>query len=114
MKKLFLSLFFIVFFFNSSYAVRIDKLEVKNNNRITKETIATYGNIDLKKDYSQSDLNEVIKNLYNTNFFKDLSIKVENNTLIILVEENKIIQSVLIEGVKSNKIKDAIKKKSFF
>ena len=39
-------------------------------------------------------------------FLKILSLNLENNTLIINVEENKIIQTVFIEGVKSNRIKE--------
>ena len=46
--------------------------------------------------------------MYDTNFFKDISLKVDGQTLILNIEENKIIQSVKVEGVKANKIREAI------
>ena len=55
----------------------------------------------------------IIKNLYETNFFKDISLSIDDNTLSISVVENKIIQSVIIEGVKSQRIQKAILKNLF-
>ena len=49
------------------------------------------------KDYSQEDLNDIIKKLYQTNFFKNISLKLDDKTLIINIEENKIIQRVLVK-----------------
>jgi len=107
MKFFFLSLtlFFLTI---KSNATIINNIEVKNNNRISKETIITYGNIIIGKDYSQKDLNDVIKRLYQTNFFKNISLKLDNETLILNIEENKIIQRVLVEGIKSETIKEKI------
>ena len=107
MKTLFLSCVLLFFAFKAN-SVIIKKVEVKNNNRISKETIITYGNIIIGKDYNQDDLNEVIKKLYDTNFFKNISLKLDNDLLILDIEENKIIQNVIIEGVKSESIKDKI------
>ena len=88
----------------------INDIIVNNNNRISKETIITYGNIKIGNDYTQSELNTVLKNLYETDFFKDLSFEIENDVLIINVTENKIIQEVVINGVKKNSLKEMIKK----
>ena len=41
----------------------INDIEVRNNNRITKQTIITYGQIELNKDYQLKDINEVFRNL---------------------------------------------------
>ena len=51
MKK-FLVLLTVIFLniCNQSNAVVINELEIKNNNRISKETISTYGKITLGKD----------------------------------------------------------------
>ena len=51
--------------------------------------------------------------MYETNFFKKISLRVDGQTLVLDIEENKIIQSVKVEGVKSNKIKTAILKNLF-
>ena len=108
MKKILLFISTYILFFTSSFAEIVNNIKVENNYRISKETIITYGSIELGKDYNDDSLNQIIKNLYETNFFKNVSVKVSDKTLIINVEENKIIQSVLIEGVKSTRIQESI------
>ena len=109
MKKFLLSLCFILF--NSSLnADVVNKILINNNERISDETIITYGQIEIGKDYNNKEINEILKNLYGTDFFNDISLKIENSTLIIDVEENQIIQSVIVEGVESNDIKKSILK----
>ncbi len=108
MKYFLSTISFLLFFLSTSHAVIISDIKINNNTRISKETIITYGNIKTNKDYSQKELNNIVKDLYDTNFFKKISIKIDGETLVLNVEENKIIQSVRVEGVKSNKIKEAI------
>ena len=114
MKKFLVPL--ILIFLNictQSNAVIINELEIKNNNRISKETISTYGKITLGKDYNQDDLNSIIKNLYETNFFKNITLSVDGDKLVLDIEENKIVQKVIIEGIKSSQMKEAILKNLF-
>ena len=49
----------IKFAFTNVFADVINDVQVKNNNRITKESIITFSGINLGKDYSQEQLNEV-------------------------------------------------------
>ena len=109
MKKLLILLYFIIFSTSINAAI-VKKVLVNNNDRISTETIITYGQIEIGKNYNNEDLNIILKNLYDTDFFKNISLKLENETLIIDVIENKIIQSVIIKGVPSNNIKDSILK----
>ena len=88
----------------------VNKLIINNNDRISDETIKTYGQIEIGKNYNNEDINKILKNLYNTDFFKNITLKLDGDTLIINVEENKIIQSVNIEGVDSSRIKESILK----
>ena len=114
MKNLLFSIIcFILMLSVKANAVIINELEIRNNERISKETISTYGKIILNKDYSQSDLNLIIKNLYDTNFFNNISVSVEGNKLILDIDENKIIQKVIIEGIKSSQMEEAILKNLF-
>ena len=113
MKYILTALSLLFFLISTSNAVVIKDIKINNNKRITKETIITYGNIQLNKEYNQKELNNIVKDLYDTNFFKKISINIDGKTLILNVEENKIIQSVRVEGVKSNKIKEAILKNLF-
>jgi len=107
-NSLFLFVLFINLFISPVNAELINDIKVENNDRISKETIITYGKIDLKKDYNSNDLNNILKNLYNTNFFENIEIKIIDNILVIQVVENKIIQTVIVEGVKSSSIETAI------
>ena len=109
MKKILISLCFILFS-TSINAEIVKKVLINNNDRISDETIITYGQIEIGKNYNDNDINKILKNLYDTDFFKDISLKIENETLIINVQENKIIQSVIIEGVASSDIKESILK----
>ena len=109
MKKFIFILMIIVSnFFSQLNAEIINDIVINNNDRISLGTIKTYGNIELGKSYSEDDLNNILKNLYETNFFKDVSLKIKKNTLIINVVENKLIQTININGIKSTNIKKAI------
>ena len=103
-----LRIFFIslLLYFNSIYQVNseiINDVIIKNNNRVSKGTILTFGNIKTGSDYSDKDLNIILKNLYETNFFSDIEFEVKNNVLILTVVENKIIQQIKINGIKTKK-----------
>ena len=110
MKYLFIFLLFFKFAFTNVFSEIINNIEIKNNNRITKETIITFGGIELGKDYSQKQLNDILLELYSTNFFSDIKFNVEGNTLFITVKERKIVQKILLNGVKAEKTKKSILK----
>ena len=95
-------------FLSSVYAEIINEVEIKNNNRISKQTIITYGKIELNKDYNLNEINQIFKNLYENNFFESLKIDIADNKLIINVKENKIIQEVTVEGIKTKRLTTVI------
>ena len=107
MRILFFTLFLTIYSFVLNAEI-VNNVVINNNKRIAKESIISLGNIKFGNDYDQSDLDKVLKNLYGTNFFSDINISIENNTMIIYVEENKIIQTIKIEGIKSKAIRDSI------
>ena len=51
-----------------------------------------------------SDLNSAIKKLYDTDYFKNIEIQIKDNELLIKLEENPIIQSIEIKGIKNKSI----------
>ena len=105
---IFISVLVFFNFFNQLKADIINNIIVNNNERISLGTIKTYGKIEIGKDYSEDDLNQVLKNLYETNFFKNISLKIDNQVLIIDLIENKLVQTIIIEGIKSTTIKNTI------
>ena len=75
LRKIFILVaLFIVFFNNNSYSEVINKVEVKGNERISLETIVVFGDISIGKDYNLSDINLLIKKLYETTFFSNISL----------------------------------------
>ena len=74
------------------------------NKRIADETIKIYGNIELNKEYSDKDLDKILKDLYKTDFFEDIKIEIQNNTLTINLKEYPFINQLIIIGEKSNKL----------
>ena len=53
-------------------------------------------------------MNEILKSLYQTNFFENIEVLFKNNNLVIKVEEFPIINQIYFDGIKSNKIKEII------
>ena len=96
---------FILFLFQSvAFSEIINQIEIKGNKRISKDTIILFGDIKLNESYNEFQLNKILKNLYETNFFNTVDIIIDENTLIINVDENPIIQSVIINGIKNKRI----------
>ena len=90
--------------------VKIGKIIIEGNKRISKETIKIYGEIELKKDYSENDLDQILKNLYSTNFFEDVRVELNKNTLTVTLKEYPVVNQLIIFGEKSTKYKEQIKK----
>lgn len=106
-KKIFIIL--LVFTF-SAHAEIVKEIQVEGNDRISSETIKVYGDIELGRDYSNIDINNILKNLYSTDFFENVTISIINNKLIINVIEYSVINEVLIEGEKSKAVRESILK----
>ena len=105
-KNFFLVQFLILLLIKSVSAEKIEKINITGNERISKDTIIIFGEINLEEDFNSDKINKILKNLYNTNFFEDIKINTKNNVLNILVIENPIIQNVEIQGIKANKLKE--------
>ena len=102
-------LFFYFFFVSNSFSEIINDIKISGNERVSNETIMVFSNVKIKSDINENDLNQILNNLYATNFFKDVSLLVENKTLYINVIEQPIIQSVIFEGLSAKKFIQPIK-----
>ncbi len=110
MLKILKIIILTLFLSSYGYSETIKKVNVINNERITLETILVFSNIEIGKDYNANDLDEIIKDLYQTNFFSNISIKIEDGVLTIDVIENKIIQELSINGIKKKELVEILKK----
>ena len=104
--------FFLLFFviFTRANSEVINEVKIINNERITKETILVFSDIKVGEDYDSNDLNKILRDLYNTDFFSDISLSLDNGILIIDVEENKIVQNIEIKGIKKKELVEILKK----
>ena len=102
MNKIILLLSIIFYFttFNLSAEI-INKITVNGNKRISLETIKVLGDIKQNANLKKKDLNILLKKLYDSNFFDDVKLSIENGELIINVIENPIIESIEITGIKN-------------
>ena len=107
--KIFTTLLFVLMLTPLS-AETVNKIIINGNKRISEETIKVYGEINLNEKIDEIKINKILNNLYSTNFFEDVKIKVSNNILEIDLKEYPIINQLIIIGEKTNKIKDQIRK----
>ncbi len=108
-KKIFFAstlLFFSLCF--SSTSEMVNKIVVNGNDRITTETIVIFGDIEIGENYETDDINLIIKKLFESNYFSNISAELNNGTLVINVKENPIINSIVFNGEKAKKYKEAI------
>ena len=103
-KKIYILLILLLFLFNSnSYAEVVKKVEAKGNDRISLETLVIFGDIIIGKNYEEADISLLIKKLYETSFFSNISVELKNNKLTLILKENPIVQNIFFEGEKASK-----------
>ena len=109
MLKLFIQLILLsILLAFSAYSKNYEKIIVNGNERVSNETILVFSEIQDNKALDENSINEILKKLYKSGFFKDVKVKIESNNLIIDVLENPIIQTVFIEGIKRKKTEESL------
>ena len=108
-KKFFL---IITFLFSTSIlnAEIVKSVKINGNERVSDETIKIYGNIELNKDYNESDLNKILNDLFSTNFFEDIRVNIKKNVLVIDLVEFAVVRNLIIVGESRAKYIKEIKK----
>ena len=96
--KIFVLLFFSISSLNSEI---IKKIDISGNKRISNETVIIIGKISEGKSYDENSLNEVVKNLYESNFFSDIKIFFDDGIIKINLVENPIIEDIQFTGIKN-------------
>ena len=104
MFKKFLIINIFLLFSLLANAEEVKNILVEGNQRVSKQTIQLYGGIDIGKDYTSQDLDRILKNLYETEFFEDVSVDLTNNTLKVIVREFPVVNQLIIVGEKNKKL----------
>ena len=106
----------IIFFINTSISFSNDylikKVEITGNKRIPETYITNITNRYINKKITDEEINIITKNLYQSDFFDDISIKVDNNILFVEVNETPIINEIYFFGnsfFSDEQLKDIVK-----
>ncbi len=114
-KKKFLQIILLLFYFktffiNCAFSDTIKNFVIQGNDRVSNETIVMFSNLDIGENFDQDKLNAALKELYFTDYFSDVSISEVDGTIFIKVEENPIIQTISVNGIKKDLLLENIKK----
>ena len=105
-------LIFILAYF--TYSISISKSEVVSeivilgNERVSDETVIMFSDVKINENIDTEKLNTILNELYETNFFENVSVSLKNSKLEIKVVEFPIISNITYSGVKSKNIKKEI------
>ena len=103
--KYFVFLFIIkLFLINNVHSEQLKKIEIYGNDRLAYETIVLFSNLEIGDDIDSNIINNTFKNLFQTDYFKDLKINFDSGSLKISVIENPIIQEIKIIGINNKSI----------
>ncbi len=104
----------IYFIFTSVlFSQTINQIVINGNKRISKESVIIFSKLEIGSNYNENSANESIKNLYETNFFKDVNITFDKNKLTINLIENPIIEELELTGIKKKSFLSFIKEKMY-
>jgi len=102
-KILILAILLNIFTLSISNSDVVKQIDIKGNDRISDEIILMFSEINVGQNIKTSEINEIIKNLYDSNFFKKVSVKFDNNLVLINVVEAPLIENITISGIKAKK-----------
>jgi outer membrane protein insertion porin family len=112
MKLIKLLFVMLLFFSTNAFSNVLNNIIITGNDRISKETIKLFIQVDINEEINDNKLNKILKDLYETNFFKNVSVEFDEKILSIIVEENPIIENISYVGLKSNRIKEILKQET--
>jgi outer membrane protein insertion porin family len=84
----------------------IAEIRVEGSQRVDPSTIISYIRLKVGDRYEREKLDESLKSLFSTGYFKDVKFRREGNVLFAEVRENPVINRIAFEGNK--RIKDEI------
>jgi len=100
MKRIILLFLLMLFFTNAMAATAfvVKKIDIEGLQRISRETVDTYLPIKVGERLTPSENASIIRSLYNTGFFDNISLSRDGDTLIVHVVERPTIGQIKITG----------------
>jgi outer membrane protein insertion porin family len=87
-------------------AFTVGDIRVEGLQRVTEGTVYNYLPINIGDNLSTQRIREAVRALYDTGFFRDVEIRRDGSTLIVVVNERPTIESFEIKGNKDIKTED--------
>ena len=109
MIKIIKIILFLFVFTSHLKAEIVNNIVIEGNKRVNEETIKIYGDIKVNKNYNDKDLNQILLNLYETNFFEEVKVDLSNGTLTVKISEYPILNQIVLLGENSVRISREIK-----
>jgi len=78
----------------------VKDIRVEGLQRVEPGTIFSYLPVKVGESFDDTKGAEAIRSIFNTGFFKDVQIKVDNDILVVIVEERPTISKLDITGMK--------------
>ena len=105
MKIFRFTIIIFIFFISNSYGNEVEEdiinsIEVNGIQRIERDTVITYSNININDIYNEELGNDALKSLFDTDLFSNIEISFKNNSVLIVVSENPTINLIKFEGNK--------------
>lgn len=85
-------------------ATVIHRIDIRGASRTGADAVRANLTIVPERNFSDSDMDASVKQLYATGYFSDVSISVSGTTLVVVVEESQLVNQVVFNG--NRKIKD--------
>ena len=70
MKNFFTLLCLFLLFFSTLRAEVLKEVVISGNERVSDDTILIYGKIEINQNIDEKNINNILRNLYETNFLK--------------------------------------------
>lgn len=86
----------------------VEDIEVDGLQRITAGTVFTYLPVKVGDTFDEAQTASVIRELFATGFFADISLTRRDNVLVVVVEERPSINDIRLEGNRDLKTEDIL------
>lgn len=83
---------------------RISAIKISGNERVEAETVLSYMDVRQGDPLTQDSLDRIVKSLYRTGLFADVSAMPQGDAVLVHVAENPVINEIAFEG--NDKLKD--------
>ena len=91
-------------FVTDAQAAVVKRIDVRGAQRMGADAVRANITIRPGQNFTPADIDDSVRQLYNTGYFSDVKINVSGGALVVTVNENRLINQVVFNG--NRKIKD--------